>query len=189
MLIIEKMDRSLADDLRLRSKDQGYSAGRIRSFLHCCTTALIDLHSRDIVHGDIHIGSIMLVGECIAKLGDLGSTRATYGSSMRPDYLTCPSFLLPVEARLSHGYNTKTDVYLLSLVLPQLLLWRPLEELAQRDGFIHEARARCAEVEDKNLKEVFDYILETCLQDDHERRPTARELQARLEDAEGASGT
>ena len=83
--------------------------------------ALIDCHSRNIIHRDIKDDNIFVSPEGHYKIGDFGISKALNGQSHSVSIKGTPNFIAPEVYLGRDAYDHTVDVYSLGIVLYRLL--------------------------------------------------------------------
>ncbi|GAA4930898.1 protein kinase [Streptomyces coeruleoprunus] len=156
----------------------GLPAGALWLLLREAATALTGVHARDMVHRDLKPSNVMLTLDG-ATLIDFGVARAADQSRLTKTGMVVgtPAYMAPEQATAGGRLSGATDVFALGSLIAFAACGRPpfgdgsgLELLYR---IVHDAPDLTALRElDADLAEV----VASCLDKDHEGRPTAAEL-------------
>ena len=75
-LVFELMDSNLYEYYKNKKGNGGLSIDRIRTIVHDILTAVSFLHKKGIFHRDIKPENVLVKGEKVIKLADLGSCKS-----------------------------------------------------------------------------------------------------------------
>ena len=110
------------------SRDGVMSSAAALDVLTQATAGLAHAHDRGIVHRDIKPSNLLLRGDGVVKVSDLGLARIGYGEATgdRPRRLIgTADYLAPEQAIDSQTVDTRADIYSLGCTLHYLLTGRP----------------------------------------------------------------
>jgi NIMA (never in mitosis gene a)-related kinase len=154
------------------------------------TTAIMYIHERRILHRDLKTRNIFLKNNLI-KLGDFGISRILMGTSdLASTFAGTPHFMSP-EALKQNGYNSKSDIWSLGVVLYELCTLRRAfpgsNIMAVMYRIVEGERPELPATVSSDLRRVFSKMLEK----DPRKRPSAVAilqesfLQERMESLRG----
>lgn len=156
------------------------NANRVRSYTVSLLDALGWLHSRGLVHQDIHPGNILLVteptGDMVAKLADVAYQRELHNLVSSTKTLTSmtdakSAYWFPPEIAgvSSPQYTQKTDIWDFGVVFLQMLLGL---DVAQK---YHSPKDL---MESLSLSEPLEELVSSFFDQESKRRPRAFELSS-----------
>lgn len=141
---------SLAEVLkRLKLQGQRIPVGAACELVRQAAIGLQYAHERKITHRDIKPGNLMLDGEGVVRVLDLGlarlgaqddepeqeATELTRGGQI----LGTPDYMSPEQLQSSRDVDARTDVYALGVTLFSLLVGRPVYKSKPGESFIAKA--------------------------------------------------
>jgi serine/threonine-protein kinase 24/25/MST4 len=137
--------------------------------------ALAFLHDSSIVHGDIKSANVLLTGDGQVKLGDFGVSHGL-GTTNEVRLAGSPYWMAPEVIKQSR-FDAKADIWSFGVTMFELLtgnppLWR-LDPSRAMKTIVKSMPPRLeASAVGREVKEVVN----ACLHDDPDRRPSARDL-------------
>ncbi|MEZ6082130.1 MAG: WD40 repeat domain-containing serine/threonine protein kinase [Pirellulaceae bacterium] len=134
---------------RLKSEGKTISVGAACELVRQAALGLQYAHDRKITHRDIKPGNLMLDGEGVVRILDLGlarlgaeedaseheATELTRGGQI----LGTPDYMSPEQLRSSRDVDARTDVYALGVTLFSLLAGSPVYRSQPGESFIAKA--------------------------------------------------
>ncbi|MBE1487335.1 serine/threonine-protein kinase [Plantactinospora soyae] len=147
--------------------------------------ALAYLHRRDIVHGDVKPGNLLVPADGgLVRLVDFGAARRVGADSGLPTTQATPEYVAP-EVIVGAPVTPASDVYALGIVLFELVSGCS----PYRGGLpaqVLDRHRNCRPVPPPGLPPVVWQFVEDCLATDPARRPGAERAAARLRGMEPA---
>ena len=174
ILAMELMERNLTQFLEEAEHDIS-----IHLQVNLCldiTFALAYLHSQQIVHGHLTSNNVLLVGTS-AKVADFGISKLlnTQSSVAHPDSY------LPPEARVTHQFSEKSDVFSLGALLVQIITREaPTPTPQQQPAPLSEVDRRQQHIKKIASSHPLRDIALLCLKDTAMERPTAKKVVTKL---------
>ncbi|XP_078464797.1 serine/threonine-protein kinase Nek9 isoform X1 [Lampetra planeri] len=146
-------------------------------YFYQLVSAVEQIHNFKILHRDIKTLNIFLTKSDLIKIGDFGISKILDSrSQMAESYVGTPYYMSPELIR-GDKYNTKSDIWAMGCVLYELLtLTRTFDAtnpLKLCYEIIHGKKQ--VEIDDQYSKEIKE-VVQKCLQQDAEQRPTAEDL-------------
>lgn len=138
--------------------------------------ALEYLHGQGIMHRDIKAANILIDGKGEVKLGDFGV--ASSGFKRRHSFVGSPYWMAPEVIRRSH-YDQRADIWSLGITLWEMLKGNPPLYPLEPGEAIHLIAKQMPPRLTGFTRPTCD-LVNSCLNDDPQKRPTATELLRRL---------
>ncbi|KAK0436365.1 hypothetical protein EV421DRAFT_1907980 [Armillaria borealis] len=187
---------TLVDYLKHRQTKAENIELRLRLLIQVCS-GLMYLHSKNIVHGDLHGGNVLVDSEGCARLADFGlsavvaecrgTSRTSPGGISSPHggalRWAAPELFLPggAEARL----HTSADIYSIGGLILQACTggvpYSYYNEPRVLGAIIAGEKPRRPTSDEANISDALWSMIEECWQDDPLERPTAAALKSRLQ--------
>jgi hypothetical protein len=164
------------------------------AWTQCVAAGLTYLHEPDpahrrpesIVHGDLKPANVLIQGNGVACLTDVGLTSVIAGHQAPPG---APAYIAPEGWVNAHDVREPADIYALGVMLYELFARRhPLLDLAQDHSQqawrqAHEAQTPPPlRTVDPRLPEELEALALACLAKDPHERPSAREVWELLQE-------
>ena len=178
---------------RIKSEGKTISVGAACELVRQAALGLQYAHNQKITHRDIKPGNLMLDGEGVVRVLDLGlarlgaqddaseheATELTRGGQI----LGTPDYMSPEQLRSSRDVDARTDVYALGVTLFSLLVGSPVYRSQPGESFIAKA-SRILHEPVPNLRKLLpdvpkplaDIIAKCLAKSPDERLQTAGEL-------------
>ena len=179
VLVMEKLDRNLYDSLGDDSLDK-------LSILKNLASALIHIHDKGIVHGDLNPTNVLISEDGTAKLADFGFAR---NATSNLPYSGGNPFYMPPEIAKNEGEappTQKIDLFSFGLVilatyygsLPKPDISNRVREMNGRPVIIPETERRASLIEavEKIMPHNLFKFAVQCIHTNPEVRPHAREF-------------
>ena len=174
ILVMELMEKSLTQFLE--EAENNIPVHLQVSLCLDITFALAYLHSQQIVHGHLTSSNVLLVGTT-AKVADFGLSKLLDTQSSG----THNALYLPPEARVTHQFSEKSDIFSLGVLLVQIITREvptptpqqqlvPLSEVDRRQQHIQKIAST------HPLRDIALF----CLKDTAMERPTAKKVLTKL---------
>ena len=193
VIILELMETNLATYLQKFSSDRKeLPLVNVVSILNQIILALIYLHKRKLIHGDLTANNILLsIVDCdlVAKISDFGMARGLNecchditGSS------PCRTFYMPPEATDKIS-TVKVDIFSLGILVIHCVICK-LPKALNATKEVDSKLVALTEFEryephlkefNKNEKMLFENIVKQCLQNNPEKRPSVSDLKTILD--------
>ena len=174
ILVMELMERNLTQFLEEAERNIP-----IHLQVNLCldiTFALAYLHSQQIVHGHLTSNNVLLVGTT-AKVADFGISKLLDTQSSG----THNALYLPPEARMTHQFSEKSDIFSLGVLLVQIITREaPTPTPQQQLVPLSEVDRRQQHIQKIASTHPLRDIALLCLKDTAMERPTAKKVLTKL---------
>lgn len=166
----------------LLSKFKKLHEKTIQKYVRELLEGLSFLHSQNIIHRDIKCANILVANDGTIKLSDFGASKRL-GSTVKFEVLSkslrgSPYWMAPEVVKKS-GHSFAADIWSVGCVVIEMLTGSPpWSSLAKGVKEVLEiiANASVPPEYPKNISQNCKHFLDSCLQLNYERRPTAMEL-------------
>ncbi|CAG8591559.1 6757_t:CDS:2 [Ambispora gerdemannii] len=154
-------------------------------------SALVDIHRKDLIHGDLHTGNV-LVGMALSgasvSIGDLGSCRPVNASTNTDDIYGVLPYIAP-EVLNGEKYTSASDVYSFGMILWEVSAGRkPFDD---RPHDYNLALEICNDLRPEVIEGTpwrYAKLMRQCWDQDPANRPSAAKLAANLLGSKDANG-
>ncbi|KAL0236625.1 hypothetical protein PCE1_000023 [Barthelona sp. PCE] len=174
-IIMEYGHSNLEEILQSETDDRTLPLNVVRLIAFQMLTALDYLHKRDILHRDMKPSNILIMEDNRLKLCDFGfATIAKKDDYQSRSIKGTPLYMSP-EILSSEGYNSKTDIWSLGVILYEVLIGRTpfvSKTLVKLMENITQGEVIFPSEIDETIKEFLGLMLEK----NPDRRPSAEEL-------------
>lgn len=137
--------------------------------------ALSYLHANSVIHRDIKAANILLTERGEVKLGDFGVASQVINSLRRNSFVGSPYWMAPEVIKRSQ-YDSKADIWSLGIALYELLRGNPPLANIEPARAIFIIPKNAPPRLDSSFGVAIRDLVNSCLHDDPQRRPTADEL-------------
>lgn len=148
--------------------------------------ALVDVHSRGVVHGDLKPSNIFVVETfaipLLAKVIDFGVSRSPLHSTSRMQTAGTPAYISP-EVAAGHLVSAASDIYSLGITLFELATGsHPYPSVSSAEAVISSQTAKVAlePLNESRFPPAFQQLITEMTEKDPRNRPSAKDCLARL---------
>jgi formylglycine-generating enzyme required for sulfatase activity/predicted esterase len=170
--------------------EHGFPIERFLEIGVALSDALAAAHEKGIVHRDLKLANVMATSDGHVKILDFGiakgmegtdpaeATRTFSGATAIGQVMGTPSYMSPeqIEGRAVHSAS---DIFSLGIVLYEMATgrrpFRGESEAGLLSSILRDTPARPSEIR-TGLPKSIDALIESCLEKDSARRPSAREV-------------
>jgi serine/threonine protein kinase len=181
-LVMERMRESLFDVIERGDRKKCFSSSSVGKQV---ASALDYLHSRDpkVIHRDLSSKNVLIGSRNEVKVGDFGMAKC------RPrdlDYLQTKSpgsfpYMPPEALNNDPKYTEKLDVFSLGVVILEVETLQHPESNVYGIGYEQEVVRRKKHLDKVSSSNPIKAIIVSCLENDHHKRPTSRQIKERLD--------
>jgi hypothetical protein len=174
-LVFELCRCSLRDVL----KQGGLGSVKAAEVIVQIADALVFLHSKGYIHGDIKPENILFTSDGVPKLSDFNTAKAISAISRTKPGFT-PGYAAPEQIR-GGKLSEKTDSWALGLVLYEAIFGEPLmpmDEVGYEEALVKLERGEIT-LKTTGIREI-DELVKSCLSINPNERPSAQQIRDTL---------
>ena len=141
-------------------------------------SALVYIHSRNVIHRDLKIGNLFISEKMEIKLGDFGlASKLDYEGQKRKTICGTPNYIAPEVLDSKLGHSFEVDIWALGVILYTLLIGRPPFETNDVKKTYNLIKMNAYSFPDQiSISQEAKSLITQILKSDPSRRPSLSEI-------------
>ena len=168
-------NQSLSELLRRRKR---LTELETQSYMLQIISALVYIHSRNVIHRDLKIGNLFISEKMEIKLGDFGlASKLDYEGQKRKTICGTPNYIAPEVLDSKLGHSFEVDIWALGVILYTLLIGRPPFETNDVKKTYNLIKMNAYSFPDQiSISQEAKSLITQILKSDPSRRPSLSEI-------------